>query len=223
MFAKGGSMSPFQPPPVLAANEGAEYFPRVNFQPQLDLFSEEDLNELKAAAEKEKATNKDKDAELAKLPAPERLLAKYGDPKRDTPVLAIENAPAPFKAMMESLQEGQDEMAFQYAKQYVRHLRNVQERSTHVMSLVGFAQKREGMIEGNDWENAPALVEDKALYEKDLIQSKKGSKADESTISIEAEKIVAAERVRLAGAKAPAGLPKISMNVEKALIAGEVR
>ncbi len=189
VFAKGTQMTPFAPALGFTAKSDAEYFPRTNVpDPKLDFVEEESP---KAPGEVSKS-----DEALNKLPPKERLLAKYGDPAKNTPVLAIENAPAPFKAMMESLQEGQDELAFQYAKQYVRYLGNVQDRTTRVQSLVGFAQKRENMIEDGETIHVPLLEEDKVLYEKDagIVRPP----ADEAKINASAESLMKKGKEKLA-------------------------
>ena len=202
VFAKGGSISPFTPGIATAPQQEIGYFPAHNTK--LDIFAEEELKALEAAAPQDKTQETKKDAELAKLAPKDRLLSKYGDPSKDVPVLAVENAPAPFKAMMESLQEGQDDLAFQFAKQYVRHLKNVQDKNTRVLSLVGFAQKREGMIEDSSWSNAPALEEDKALFQKDILDSKakaaKKGTMDESQLNAEAQKLVFMQKQQIANA-----------------------
>ena len=189
VFAKGTQMTPFAPALGYTAKSDAEYFPRTNVSdPKSDFVAEESPKTLAQVSQSDELLNK--------LPPKDRLLAKYGDPAKNTPVLAIENAPAPFKAMMESLQEGQDELAFQYAKQYVRYLGNVQERTTRVQSLVGFAQKKENMIEDGELSNGPALVEDKAIFEKDA--GIKSSPADEAKISASAESIMKKGKAKLA-------------------------
>jgi hypothetical protein len=114
------------------------------------------------------------DPALKDLPVRDRLLAAYGDPKLDAPVLAQENAPLPFKALMGSLQEGDEQLGFQYAKQYVRYVRNVQDRVSRVTSLAGLAMRREGMLTPEQdaaWKNQPQYLEDRELFEQDIAKS----------------------------------------------------
>jgi hypothetical protein len=189
-------MTPFAPPITGRDRSSVEFFPRNNADERLNFISTEEEEKQENAAlarengaQPQEGAAKDDAAKYAKLAPREKLLAKYGDPSKDAPVLAIENAPTPFKAMMESLQEQDREMAFQYAKQYVRHLRNLQDRSTEVMSLVGFAQKRESMIEGSEWSKTPALEEHRAIYQKELEQAVDGAQ-DEAGVERAARMIL---------------------------------
>ena len=211
IFAKGTSMSPFAPSVGANQKSDLEFFPRAN-DLRLEFVSEE-----KEGASSEKvgseSKEKGKDKELSKLPPHERILTKYGDPAKDAPVLAIENAPTPFKAMMESLQEGDQTLAFQYAKQYVRHLKNLQDRSTQVMSLVGFAEKREHLTEDTKgaWSKGPALEEHKLLYQKDVENALKNS-SNENGIETAANLLIQKGKENLA-TMAPPPLPMVDLPI----------
>ena len=204
-FAKGSSITPFGPAQVTTEKKELEFFPQSNtavIQPAVEIDEEQPLKKLNNEEAKEKRY--DPNSSKSKH---DFLIEKYGDPAKDAPVLAIDSAPGPFKAMMESLQEGDDVIAFQYAKQYVRHLKNVQDRSTRVMSMVGLAQKREGMIEGDEWSKVPSLMEDKALYQKDIQteQQKNGSEDAQnldSDIDARAKSLVSRGKEKLAAAMA---------------------
>ena len=70
-----------------------------------------------------------------KDPVADSLVAKYGDPSKDAPIQAIESAPTPFKGIMAALQENRDDLAMMYARQYVRHFKNLQDRTRKVMGM----------------------------------------------------------------------------------------
>ncbi len=210
-FSSNSAVSPFVAAPVQGEKPTVEFFPRQNiYVPQ------EDPEEAVAVAAPASAKEA-QEAALAKLPPRERLLAKYGDPAKDAPVLAIESAPKPFQGMMEALQDGDDEMAFQFAKQYVRHLKNLQERTVRVQSQVGLAMKREGMMGEGAWKGAPMLVEDQALYQKDLEAAQKRAMnggMSESDVNFEAQNKMQeakhnllSERIRAAGVLPPIAMP----------------
>ena len=74
------------------------------------------------------------------------LRKEFGDPKEDTALKAVDNAPKPFKAIMASLDAGHKEEAFAYAKQYARYLRNVTKLTNDVVNLSGLAMEREGIV-----------------------------------------------------------------------------
>ena len=183
-FSKNSAGTVFAPRPVVGPQLPVEMFPRVNQEPMLAPEEPEEKSPALQPDASDRSAKEEAEA-LEKLPVRERLLKKYDDPAKDAPVLAVENAPRPFKAMMEALQLGQDDLAFQYAKQYVRHLKNLKERSVRVQSLTGFALKSEGLIEEGAWKGAPALIEDQQLYQKDLEMRKKTG-AREGDIDFEA-------------------------------------
>ena len=78
-------------------------------------------------------------------PVEAELLAKYGDPDKDAPIQGVESAPTPFKGLMAALEAKRDDIAFRYARQYVRHLENLRARTNRVMGLTNLAMEKEGM------------------------------------------------------------------------------
>lgn len=98
---------------------------------------EEETAELAAAPADEAAPE-------APKPIEERLAAIAGKPDEDTPILADEKAPKPLQAMMLAMQEGRDDLALKYGRQYVRYMRNVQNRVAMTTKL----QKAAGVVEG---------------------------------------------------------------------------
>jgi hypothetical protein len=182
-FASDSARSPLSNKLKDGGKVHPEFFPRTN---SLDSVAppkplvEGGTPKLAGQDEKDQSS----EAALAKLPAKERLVAKYGDPTKNAPILAVENAPKPFQAMMEALQDGEQGVAFEYAKQYVRYLRDFQERNTRVMSMINYAGRREGVLDEKNWKRAPALEEDKTLYLNDLAREDasklKGAEEDEA-------------------------------------------
>ena len=74
------------------------------------------------------------------------VLKTYGDPTKDAPVLAQENAPKPFKAMMAAFETGDDQLAYQYARQWVRYMGNLQKRTLRVVEAAKAAQQGEAVL-----------------------------------------------------------------------------
>lgn len=103
--------------------------------------------------------------------SPEDITAEFGDPEEKLPMLAVENAPKPFKAMLRALEAGHDDLAFQYARQYVRYIGHVQSQNARLMSMTGKALEREGMAEPGQWKGGPDFVEDQEILERDLERS----------------------------------------------------
>lgn len=115
------------------------------------------------------------------------IVSEFGDPDEKLPMMAVENAPKPFKAMLRALEAGHDDLAFQYARQYVRYIGHVQSQNARLMSMTGKALEREGMAESSQWQGGPNFVEDQEILERDLERSGIGSKSgglDERTREI---------------------------------------
>ena len=77
------------------------------------------------------------DAQLNYKPLTEQqLVARFGDPAQELPVIDKGEGPLPLRAMQHALQAGNRRMAFEYAKQYVRYLNQLSKRSEEVQKLV---------------------------------------------------------------------------------------
>jgi hypothetical protein len=87
-----------------------------------------------------------KEEDLSKLPLRERLMKKYGDPEKDVPVLAKDDAPTPMKAMMEAFEANDEELAYKYARQLVRFNRETVDRAVKVVELSQYAKSEQGYI-----------------------------------------------------------------------------
>jgi len=109
---------------------------------------------------------------LSKEEQAQAILAKYGDPQENAPVLAKDDAPRPLKALMEAKEAGNDELAFQYARQYVRFLRSAQDRTLYNTGLLGKAMIREGILPENSWAKSDQFGEQQRLLEKDQAKAK---------------------------------------------------
>lgn len=75
----------------------------------------------------------------------ERLLMRFGDPDKPVPVQVVENAPVPFKGMMAALTAGHEKLAFAYARQWMRYIRDLQDTTRKIVSVSEVAMEREGM------------------------------------------------------------------------------
>ncbi len=100
----------------------------------------------------------------------DELVKQHGDPKLDPPINVVDNAPKPFKAMMAALDAGDDQLAFSYARQYVRYLKRLQDRTGKVMGFVGLAGEREKMFGENEWQSSEQFDKYRGVLEKDLEQ-----------------------------------------------------
>ena len=116
--------------------------PEVNPQPEMKYFPEKPVFVLEQEKKAEGAGTKT----AAKDEPAKSIIEEFGDPETDVPVLAIAEAPKPFKGMMKSLQDGNDDLAYRYAKQYARYLRDFEERTSRVAGLTQLAMVSEGSI-----------------------------------------------------------------------------
>ncbi|MFM1847338.1 MAG: hypothetical protein RL417_812 [Pseudomonadota bacterium] len=127
-----------------------------------------------AAAQKAKDGGSNFDPESTSA---DDITTEFGDPEEKLPMLAVESAPKPFKAMLRALEAGHDDLAFQYARQYVRYIGHVQSQNARLMSMTGKALEREGMAEPGQWKGGPDFVEDQEILERDLERSGIGPKS----------------------------------------------
>jgi hypothetical protein len=96
--------------------------------------------------------------------SPDQLLAFYGNPNEESPLTPDEKAPIPFKGMMAAMDSGNDKLAYQYARQYVRYMRNMSDRVGRTVQLQELAVEREGIRPGNVKDNPYVkLLEDDLL------------------------------------------------------------
>lgn len=110
--------------------------------------------------------------------SPEQIRAFYGDPGEEPALTPEDNAPTPFKAMGAALDSGNDELAFQYAKQYVRYIAGTTKRVTTIDQLTDLAFEREGIRPAQN-KNNPY----QRLLNKDLEAAEEG---DDDSLAVEA-------------------------------------
>lgn len=92
---------------------------------------------------------------------PEDIVREFGNPNEEAPLNPVENAPTPFKGLMAAIDSGNQDLAYQYARQYVRHLKNLQNRSKVVSDFTKLAMSQEAQAEQsqNQGETDPVLSE----------------------------------------------------------------
>ena len=169
------------------------------------------------AAELDVATPAPADPNAPELSKSQELISMYGDPSKDAPVLAIDNAPKPFKGLLASLDAGDEDMAFRYARQYVRHLRNLQERSEKVVSYTGLAMEREGLAGAEDWQTSPEFSKDREVLERNILQDAQKEKGDLSkTQNVSPQTILAKQLIARAEAEEAQGKPFAAENMPAA-------
>lgn len=94
-------------------------------------------------------------ADAAALTPQQRIIQQYGDPSEPLPVKAVETAPKPYRAMLEAIQAGDEELAFKYAVRYVRYMRDLEKITGQAVALEGQAMMREGLLPPDSWPNEP--------------------------------------------------------------------
>lgn len=103
----------------------------------------------------------------AKNASAEQIVQEFGNPLEEAPMNPVESAPTPFKGLMAAMDSGNEDLAFQYARQYVRHIKNVQNRSRMINNFTDIALEREGMKPAQTGSKNPYRY----LLEKDYEKS----------------------------------------------------
>lgn len=98
----------------------------------------------------------------------DRILKEFGDPEKTHPVKAVDNAPAPFRAMLEAIKIGDRKLAMKYAIQYTRYREELARVQQEAMAISGQAKIREGVLPPDAWPNSPDLKEYHYLQNIDL-------------------------------------------------------
>ncbi len=109
------------------------------------------------------------------------IVMTYGNPKERHPVLAVDDAPAPFKGMQAALEAGEKELAYEYAQQWVRYMGDIQERNKDIMKLFSHGMRKEGLATQGDWTHSPMFL-DPFLME---IDEKDEAKRSEERIDVQ--------------------------------------
>ena len=144
---------------------------------EAQLTEQPELQMLNGRARKEKESKDKLTAQpVAEKTTPKSLLQKYGSPDVNLPVLAQPDAPKSFQAVMEAIQSGDDKLAYRYARQHVRYMRDVGERTKKVVQLNQVAMEQEGIVprqaqgEEPDYEGSSQLITDS--FKADADKSK---------------------------------------------------
>lgn len=149
-----------------------EYFPARHVSKSEE--EEEKVVEPEEAeqAKEEKVSPEKEMGDRKVLESKDEILEKYGDPNADRPVLAQTDAPEPFQGMMQSLQVGDSQLAFSYARQYVRYLRDLRARNQRVSGMLAMALESEGLADGKGWTASEKYEVYRELQKKDEEQRK---------------------------------------------------
>jgi len=201
-FEKGSARTVFSDPAGDEARANIQYFPvRKPVEPDEELTEEAPAGVAPAKlAQPEQAAKKEQKTALTKEEKRAELVKNYGAPDEEAPVQAQENAPKPFRAMMAALETGDDELARSYARQYVRYMSRLQQRTTRVVGLMGGAMVREGLMEENSWQDAPEFRNDRNAFQQEK-ENPQGSNTIE--LSDDAAKLIREAQQLEEGAPAP--------------------
>ena len=125
-------------------------------------------------------SSKEKKSEEA-LPKPEvtpedELRAEFGDPSEAHPVLAKDDAPKPFRAMMAAMNKGENKLAYDYAKQYVRYVQDLNRSNMRAVGLSQLAMVREGLLSEADVINS-VNPEDRKFLDQDIKEHLESEKS----------------------------------------------
>lgn len=115
----------------------------------------------------------------AQAPAPQTrdaILSAYGDPSKDTPIVPKGDANPEFRGMAAALAIGDKDLAFQYARAHVRHLKNLQDFISSANEYQSLAMEVEGMEAEN---NDPAAMSPERKQLAEIIAKAKEEKARE--------------------------------------------
>jgi len=125
----------------------------------------------------------------------ERIIQEYGDPSEPTPVKAVDTAPKPYRAMLEALNAGDEQLAFRYAVKYVRYMRDLEKVTGQAVALEGQAMMREGLLPPGSWPSDPQYRQYHYLQNVEVGAAKDGSaggdlKAYQSELDAGAREII---------------------------------
>lgn len=130
--------------PLFRSIKVKDFFEKKQFEP-----NEDDLTfvvqpvEIPKEEEIVKAIKQGETVETD-LTTKDNILKAYGDPAENVEVKAQDSAPLPYKGMLAALNIGNKELAFDYAKQYVRYKKDVMETVSEAVKAQGYAKFAEG-------------------------------------------------------------------------------
>lgn len=104
----------------------------------------------------------------------DRIVGEFGDPTKRMAVKAQDSAPRPFKGLLAALGEGDDELAYEYAKQYAQYQKDLISTINRAVNIEDIARGRENGVAPEDLaEKFPDLAhlldsDAKKIREKEL-------------------------------------------------------
>jgi hypothetical protein len=114
------------------------------------------------------------------------LIAKFGDPTKRKPVLAKGDSPEAFQGLQAALELGDEELAFQFARQYIRYMKEIQERGHKISQLMKQANLAEKLSDDDKTENV--TVKEVKEYEEYLAMQESGLGPEARAMLANAEK-----------------------------------
>jgi|GEM_PF-3034139 len=155
---------------------GSDWFPKNSVTDLNDNPSLQDQSDLKFFLDKrdytppaqQQAANQAEPKDIS----PQGVIEKFGDPDQDAPLEPLADSPKPLQAVMLALNAEDPELAYKYARQYVRRLRKLQSQSDRIVSLIGVAREREGMMDEQTARTWASTPEDRALLAADREREK---------------------------------------------------
>lgn len=145
---------------------------QINPKPQLEYFpvkapTKEDLIEATPVAE----ASPSEEAKKKSLETSEGILKAFGGTEEEDPIYALDAAPAPFKGMTAALQIGDEALAAGYARRYARYLRNLKERASTSVGVIGAAMQEEGMLpRKGSWMDTPQFSKERQIMRENAGQ-----------------------------------------------------
>ncbi len=212
-FNKGSARTVFSNPAGEEARASIQYFPSkkpIEAEEELAPETAPEAQPAKLSQPAQEAKTEQKAAKT-KEEKREELVKNYGAPDEEAPVQAQENAPKPFRAMMAALETGDDELAYKYARQYVRYMGRLQQRSTRVVGLMGTAMEREGMVEKGAWQAAKEFGSDRQFLDAELAENAERA-PEQRELNEEASALLSKARMMEEGGEAPKAPSQPALN-----------
>lgn len=103
----------------------------------------------------------------------QKIVSEFGDPTGDGALNVAPDAPMPFKGMMAAFHSGNKELAFQYARQFVRYLKNFEGRMDDVSGAINAAMVSEGMMTKEEAKTYSESKKFMGFVNKDLAERNK--------------------------------------------------
>ncbi len=107
------------------------------------------------------------------FPERNKILSKYGSPDEATPIKPQKDSPEPYKAFTEALASGDEDLAYAYARKFVRYQRDLQEMQSKMVEIQGKAMLKEGVLSPDSWAMSNEYDESAHLLANDLENTNK--------------------------------------------------